>query len=497
MLRERGVQMTRFALQSWFCSPRYAILAWLGVVESVVHVLLNVYVSSLQVAWEGRFYNLLAAARQQGIEMLPQLYSELWYISYILTYYIITDPLHGLFNSWYSLKCDQTIQRAYVAHWPSGRVPEGAGQRLHEDVGSAIKGNLRHGGLREAWQWSLVTVTKNISSLAVFFNQLVLLSYKFRAPPFMPNYTHWIPALAVVLPIFGTGISSIMTTSMRKYNYDIQRIDASIRKAFIRAEDIVGAPVVEHLLQDLAAVCLRLWTIGAAFGAWGFAYEEMPSMLLKVALVPQLFSTAADAPTLGDLRMVEASFMRVIANLSFFVFNMDTVNYYRSVLQRLHEFEVDAGYADKSSFQTRPKVKSGTQRRHFSAAPSFHPSVRAKSKSTTVLDVESGRVEGALTAAEAEQQRARRATCAVDMGTSSCLSLVDRESTPPGVTRLPESLCAIRTSASDSSSSSAHPSPPEQRGTRPGRIGLHISQAMLDRMRYRRRQLGIRKKDLV
>lgn len=258
--------MPRFALMSWFCS-KHAAIAWFGVVEMVVHDLVTVYFQSLFVAWEGRFFNLLGEARVRGSSMLPEVYGELWYFAALMLYWLIVPPMHSLFNNWYNLRCDQSIQRAYVANWPSTRVPEGAGQRLHEDVGCAIKANLKHGGLREAWMWSLHHVTRNMASLAVFFKQLVVLGAKFRPPWWLPGPTsvthNWLPIFAVLVPTLGTMISFVLTRSMRRFNYDIQRLDASLRKAFIRAEDLIGAPVVEHLLRDIATQCFRLWTIAS------------------------------------------------------------------------------------------------------------------------------------------------------------------------------------------------------------------------------------------
>ena len=114
----------RFALRSWFCAE-HSLLAWLGALEFVVHAIVDTAVWSAYTAWLGDTADLLGTAVITGPSALPQVYAQMQrYIPFIL-FWGLVRPAHEVFKKWYMLKSDQTVQRAYVAQWPTGKVPEG------------------------------------------------------------------------------------------------------------------------------------------------------------------------------------------------------------------------------------------------------------------------------------------------------------------------------------------------------------------------------------
>ena len=155
---------------------------------------LNTAISSIYVDWQGKFGTLLGDAKTRGPEALPEIYHELWTLFYLIVFWVVCPPIQGLFRRWYCLRCDQQTQRAYVSRWPAGKVPEGTGQRLHEDVGWAIKTSelkvgayVGGGGLRECWMWIMDSLVWNAGQVYVFFPKLLELQTKFKPPTWIPG----------------------------------------------------------------------------------------------------------------------------------------------------------------------------------------------------------------------------------------------------------------------------------------------------------------------
>lgn len=189
--------------------------------------------------------------------------------------------------------------------------------------------------------------------------------------------------------------------------------------------------------------------------------------------------------------MLESCFKRVSVDLSFLVYNMDVINYYRSVIQRLYEFELEAGYYTSSytSFKSRaPSRATEVTRRHFSVPSDLRFSGSANHGLRTAgADVGGARL-GEVSAAE----KSRRATCAVDVALLGVIgTTMDDASTPCNEP-------AERGTASTSTPSTSLATPSSDGSNRHPRgaqgAALFIATPLLQRMRQRRRQLGSIKK---
>lgn len=348
--------MVRFGMGAWFLGSQ-AVLAWFGVAEMVTLTCIDLAVNNLYVQWQGRFGDLLGDAKTRGKDALPEIYNEMWVIAYLSAYWVVAQPMNIFFRRWYSLRCDQHIQRAYIAQWPEMVMPEGTGQRLHEDIGWAIKasesGSMAAGGLRECWMWILDRGVYTIGQVIIFWPQLLALQSKFKAPSWFPGSEpvtrNWTVYLVIGLPLINTMISLLITWSMAGINYNIQRLDAAFRKVLNKAEDVFGSPVVETLMRDIMEQCVKLWGVAAFYGGWQGAYREAPNIAFLVITIPQIFSTEKGAPSLGDYNKFMSIITRLISSFSVVANQMKELAFFKSVLDRLTEFEKQTGY-DKKPF---------------------------------------------------------------------------------------------------------------------------------------------------
>ena len=141
--------------------------------------------------------------------------------------------------------------------------------------------------------------------------------------------------------LLATLVSVVIARPMKELNYTRQRHDADVRKTLVFAEDGSGLNMsaLEGQLRRLMGTSMTLWRHTAAYDIWTSMYGYLPYALCFLIAAPQLFSDNKDAPRLGDLQKLVAYFDAVNTSLSFFAFNMSEVNYFRSVVQRLQEFE--------------------------------------------------------------------------------------------------------------------------------------------------------------
>lgn len=322
-----------YALRAWF-RGRHALFAWFGVVVIALHKALGVVMDQIQIEWRGRFYNLLGDATNRGSSGVSAIYPELQTFCLIVAYFVCVPPAYSWFHKYYNLTCDQAIQRAYAARWPTS-APEGSAQRVHEDVV----------GLRSAWQWSMGALITELGRIATFTPSLIATSAKFplqghiAAPPWFIRY--WAPLCSIGTPLLATLVSVVIARPMKELNYTRQRHDADVRKTLVFAEDGSGLNMsaLEGQLRRLMGTSMTLWRHTAAYDIWTSMYGYLPYALCFLIAAPQLFSDNKDAPRLGDLQKLVAYFDAVNTSLSFFAFNMSEVNYFRSVVQRLQEFE--------------------------------------------------------------------------------------------------------------------------------------------------------------
>mmetsp|Transcript_9520 Transcript_9520/g.31555 ORF Transcript_9520/g.31555 Transcript_9520/m.31555 type:complete len:134 (+) Transcript_9520:257-658(+) len=129
-------------------------------------------------------------------------------------------------------------------------------------------------------------------------------------------------------------------------NYKIQRIDAGLRKALVTAEDSGLPPLIEPLLRELMASCLRLWVRLAGFAGWKSFAQHAGPLLLMFLSVPQIFRPGG--PSLGERNMLQNCYNKVYQAVSFGLKHMDAMCFYSSVLRRLAEFEAAAGLGSPS-----------------------------------------------------------------------------------------------------------------------------------------------------
>ena len=157
---------------------------------------------------------------------------------------------------------------------------------------------------------------------------------------------------------------------MKALNYERQRHDAEVRKALVVAEDTSqhAKPEVGSHLRRLMSVSVTLWQRSAFYDSWTSLYGYVPYALCFLLAAPQLFSDDKGAPTLGDLQKLILYFDAVNTSLSFFAFNMNEVNFFRSVVQRLREFEAAAlsGASDVDDGVLQPALDDELGHKHLS-----------------------------------------------------------------------------------------------------------------------------------
>lgn len=161
----------------------------------------------------------------------------------------------------------------------------------------------------------------------------------------LPGYMLWV---AILYALLGSWVMERIGRPMVGLEYRQQQYEADFRYLLVRirehAEQIAfyrGEPVERHRLMHAFHAIRQNWrglmTYTKRVAFTESIYIEVGSFMPYLISVPQYF---AGKMTIGDVMQLNVAFARLRSALSWFIFNYKELALLRSVLRRLHEFDL-------------------------------------------------------------------------------------------------------------------------------------------------------------
>ena len=305
-------------------------------------------------------------------ECRAEVWAQLAHFAVIVAPLVLVSPISKWMRSAWAFSWRAALMRSYLSAWDISLEPiEGASQRLHEDTQRFCT----------ALQGCLATVLDAIFTLAVFTPILLNLSVQIAPPVALgPLRAIWLWLLALVAAMVGLGGAMTFGQKLVQLEVNNQRVEAAYRRDLVLLETtpavIVGMPVLStaastrsydyhpHTLHDAhppVRHSRRQYAPSLYFGltlkrlsknyhalfrhftllnGWLGLYDQIMVILPYLVAAPLLFAETPELRiTLGTLVQMSNSFDKVFSSLSVVAENWGAVNEFRSVLQRLREFE--------------------------------------------------------------------------------------------------------------------------------------------------------------
>lgn len=380
-------------LRQFFCAPfvLQRIWAWLGLFIFIGHQAFRAYISWRLNGWYESFYDML----QSSIEMVyltnhtkisdlnppsdwgsgayisdtshewisgeedergsgamvscdfnDNLAKDLWECArqdvvvqliefvYIVTPSIFVHPIAGFLRNWWVFSWRVNLMSSYLKGY-NLELPalEGSSQRIHEDTQRFASGV----------QGCVVIVLHSLFTLMVFCPTLYILD-----PLLM--------YVAIGIASGSVAISAIVGWPLVGLEVANQKVEAELRKRLVIVElqSTSSANVYSHcehgqgdifshfveVFKKLRKNYMSLYCSFAALGFWLSSYEQAMAITPYAIAGPRLFmQDPSKRITLGQLMKITNSFGRVFDSLNVISDNWLSINEFRSVVRRLHEFE--------------------------------------------------------------------------------------------------------------------------------------------------------------
>ena len=399
------------------------MVAWLGLAVVLAYSAFAAYIKSLLNEFYNDFYDLMqisgtllvqsqadaGSGGDGGVDestsgdqltelsaLRGRVYEQLVSFGYIVAPLVFASPMAKWVRSEWSFAWRVALMRSYLSAWDvHADVIEGAAQRLHEDTQRFCN----------ALQGCLAIVLDAFFTLGVFAPILVDLGNKVP-PPFELGALRsgWLLVaayLAASVSLFGAFIVGKHLVQLEVEN---QRTEAGLRRDLVILEASPasllgdGASVAAYnrpsspaqqgrglhqpllffnlTLKRLAENYHRLFRNFAALNLWLSFFDQVLIIAPYAFAAPLLFAdNPEDRITLGVLVKLTNSFDRVFGSLSIISENWGSVNEFRSVVQRLREFERQL-YANKRPAPSLPP--SSRQIRRLDVTPPPPPSPKPR-----------------------------------------------------------------------------------------------------------------------
>lgn len=364
------------------------VVAWLGLAVVLAYSAFAAYIKSLLNEFYNDFYDLMQVSgtllvQSQGDDagsggnggvdestsgdqltelsaLRGRVYKQLVSFGYIVAPLVFASPMAKWVRSEWSFAWRVALMRSYLSAWDVHvDVIEGAAQRLHEDTQRFCN----------ALQGCLAIVLDALFTLAVFAPILVDLGNKVPPPIELGALrSGWLLVaayLAASVSLFGAFIVGKHLVQLEVEN---QRTEAGLRRdlvileaspasllgdaASVAAYNRPSSPALQGrglhqpllffnlTLKRLAENYHRLFRNFAALNLWLSFFDQVLVIAPYAFAAPLLFAdNPEDRITLGVLVKLTNSFDRVFGSLSIISENWGSVNEFRSVVQRLREFE--------------------------------------------------------------------------------------------------------------------------------------------------------------
>ncbi|MBL8833843.1 MAG: ABC transporter ATP-binding protein/permease [Rhodospirillales bacterium] len=342
------VRLWRLARPYWFAEDRWAARGLFAVVLALT--IGGVWLEVLFNSWNNEFYNALQEKNE------PEFWKQFGVFGWLAVLFIANFVATRYFSLWLQIRWREWLTKRYVDGWLSGRVyyrfqvtgaeTDNPDQRIAEDVKLFVSTTL-----------GLVTQLINaVLTLAAFLTILWGLSGDFTLTLFgteiaIPGYMVW---FAIVYSVVGTWLTHKVGKPLVPLNYAQQRYEADFRFALVRlrenAEQVAlyggeGRERANFLARfaGVAANWYALMLAGLKLNLFTSLFGQLAIVFPFIVAAPRYFSGAMQ---LGGLMQTASAFGQVQGALSFFVQAYAQLADWKSVVDRLLDFETAVAKAE-------------------------------------------------------------------------------------------------------------------------------------------------------
>jgi putative ATP-binding cassette transporter len=344
-------RLWRLTRPYWFAEDRWAARGLFAVVIALTFG--GVYLEVLFNEWNNAFYNAL----QEKDE--PAFWTQFSVFGWLAALFIFNFVATRYFSLWLQIRWRGWLTKRYVDSWLGGRVyyrfqvtgaeTDNPDQRIAEDVRLFVSTTL-----------GLVTqLINSVLTLGAFLTILWSLSGDFSVTLFgreiaIPGYMVW---FAIVYSLAGTWLTHRVGKPLVPLNYAQQRYEADFRFALVRLREnaeqvaLYGGEGREraNFLARFAGVASNWYALmlaGLKLNLFTALFAQIAIVFPFIVAAPRYFSGAMQ---LGGLMQTASAFGQVQGALSFFVQAYAQLADWKSVVDRLLDFEEAVATAEAAA----------------------------------------------------------------------------------------------------------------------------------------------------
>lgn len=334
-------RLWRLTRPYWFSDDRWAARGLFAVVLALT--IGGVYLEVLFNSWNNEFYNALQEKNE------AEFWKQFGVFGWLAVLFIANFVATRYFSLWLQIRWRDWLTRRYVDSWLAGRVyyrfqvtgaeTDNPDQRIAEDVKLFVSTTL---GL-------ITQLINSVLTLAAFLTILWGLSGDFTLTLFgteiaIPGYMVW---FAIVYSVVGTWLTHKVGKPLVPLNYAQQRYEADFRFALVRLRENAEQVALysgegrerANFLARFAGVASNWYALmwaGLKLNLFTSLFGQLAIVFPFIVAAPRYFSGAMQ---LGGLMQTASAFGQVQGALSFFVQAYAQLADWKSVVDRLLDFE--------------------------------------------------------------------------------------------------------------------------------------------------------------
>ncbi|MBI1245313.1 MAG: ATP-binding cassette domain-containing protein [Alphaproteobacteria bacterium] len=344
-------RLWRLTRPYWSSEDRWPARALFAVVIGLT--LGGVYLEVLFNSWNNAFYNALQEKNE------PDFWRQFGVFGWLAALFIFNFVATRWFSLWLQIRWRDWLTRRYIDAWLGGRVyyrfqvtgadTDNPDQRIAEDVRMFVSTTL---GL-------ITQLISSVLTLGAFLTILWGLSGDFSIALFgrdiaIPGYMVW---FALVYSVAGTWLTHLVGKPLVPLNYAQQRYEADFRFALVRLREnaeqvaLYGGEGREraNFAGRFAGVVSNWYALmwaGLKLNLFTSLFNQLAIVFPFIVAAPRYFSGAMP---LGGLMQTASAFGQVQGALSFFVQAYASLADWKSVVDRLLDFETAVAEAEAAA----------------------------------------------------------------------------------------------------------------------------------------------------
>jgi putative ATP-binding cassette transporter len=356
------VRLWRLTRPYWTGEDRWAARGLFAVVLALT--IGGVYLEALFNSWNNAFYNALQEKDEATF------WTQFGVFGWLAVLFIANFVATRYFSLWLQIRWRTWLTKRYVDSWLKARVyyrfqvtgaeTDNPDQRIAEDVKLFVSTTL---GL-------ITQLINSVLTLAAFLTILWGLSGDFTTTLFgveiaIPGYMVW---FALVYAVLGTWLTHLVGKPLVPLNYAQQRYEADFRFALVRLREnaeqvaLYGGEGRERAnfvarFAGVAANWYALMWAGLKLNLFTSLFGQLAIVFPFIVAAPRYFSGAMQ---LGGLMQTASAFGQVQGALSFFVQAYAQLADWKSVVDRLLDFEAAVAAAEAES-KVAPLVEEASK----------------------------------------------------------------------------------------------------------------------------------------